>query len=92
MNYKFDYSKEKDLILKATRGIGFQDIIGAYKSGGKLANIENKSHKNQRLLVVKIENYAWGSPFVIDKRRKKFFLKTAYPSRKLTNKYILKQK
>ncbi len=94
VKYKFDFSKEKDLILKTTRGVGFEDVIDAYKRGKKLSIIENRSklHKGQRLLVVNINNYAFAAPYVIDKKRKRFFLKTVHPSRKLTEKYILKQK
>lgn len=90
MQYKFDYSEEKDLILKETRGVSFRDIIQAYKTGGKLADLENKSkgRANQRLLVVNIGKYAFVTPYIIDKKRKRVFLKTIYPSKKLTKKYL----
>lgn len=90
MKYKFDYSEEKDIILKATRNVSFRDVIDAYKNGKRLANIENRDKKyiNQRLLVVNIAGYAFVSPYVIDKQKKRFFLKTVYPSRKFTKKYL----
>lgn len=40
MKYKFDYSPEKDLVLRETRKIEFEDIIDAIESGGLLRNIE----------------------------------------------------
>lgn len=94
MKYKFDYSEEKDLILKETRNVSFRDVIQAYKKGKKLADLENKSkgRTNQRLLVVNLEGYAFVAPYVIDEKRKRVFLKTIYSSRKLTKRYLLKQK
>lgn len=94
MRYKFDYSEEKDLILRETRNISFKDVIEAYKQGKRLANLKNKSkgRKNQRLLIVNIGGYAFATPYVIDKKRKVIFLKTVYPSRKLTKKYLEKLK
>ena len=90
MKYKFDFSLEKDLILRESRGVGFRDIIDAYRAGKKLADFENKSksHTKQRLLVVNIGGYAFVSPYIIDGKRKKVFLKTIYPSRKFTKKYL----
>ena len=90
MKYNFDYSREKDLILKESRNVSFRDVIQAYRTGKKLADLENKSKKrtNQRLLVVNIEGYAFAAPYIIDEKRKRVFLKTVYPSRKLTKKYL----
>lgn len=42
---------------------------------------------NQRLYVVKIKNYAYAVPYVINVRKKEIFLKTVYPSRALTKIY-----
>lgn len=88
MKYKFDYSVEKDLVLKESRGVSFKDVIQAYRSGKKLADYESKSHTNQRLLIVNIGGYVFVVPYVIDEKRKRVFLKTIYPSRKLTKKYL----
>lgn len=90
MVYGFDYSEEKDLILKATRGISFEDVIEAIDRGKLIANIshDSKKYPNQKLLVVAINKYIYVAPYVIDKKRHKLFLKTVYASRKLTKKYI----
>lgn len=92
MKYKFDYSNEKDELLKETRGISFRDVIVAYKSGKKIVDLENKSsgRSKQRLLLVNIKGYAFAVPYVIDDKRERIFLKTAYPSRKFTKKYLNK--
>ena len=51
MKYDFDYSKEKDLILKETRKVSFLDVINAYKARKKLDDLrhKNKKYLNQRL-------------------------------------------
>lgn len=92
MFYDFDYSEEKDLILKETRKISFEDVIEAVNNGRLLVDLEHKSKKypNQRLLVVEINKYIYVAPYVVDRKRKIIFLKTVYASRKLTKKYIKK--
>lgn len=92
MVYEFDYSEEKDLILKATRGISFEDVIEAIGNGKLIDDIDQESSKypNQKILVVEINNYIYVAPYVIDLKRNKFYLKTVYASRKLTKKYLKK--
>lgn len=90
MIFDFDYSEEKNLILKETRNIDFEEIIISVKSKKLIANLKNpnqKKYPNQKIFVVKIKDYVYCIPYVIDRKRKVFFLKTIYPSRKLTKKY-----
>ena len=91
MKYKFDYSSEKDLILRETRKIGFDEIIEAIESGKVLDDIDHfnkKRYPNQRILIVNIDNKIYAVPYVIDKIRKVRFLKTIYPNRNLKKKYL----
>lgn len=93
MKYKFDYSEEKNQILKQTRGIGFDDITQAIESGKLIDDRKNpnqKKYPGQRLLIVKIGTYVYVVPYIIDKGRLLFFLKTLYPSRKLKKEYAKK--
>ncbi len=94
VQYAFDYSKEKDFLLKETRKISFEDVIEAVSKGKQIADLKHASKKypNQRLLVVQIDKYIYVAPYVFDKQRKRYFLKTVYPSRKLTKKYIKNEK
>lgn len=94
MVYGFDYSEEKDLILKATRGTSFEDVIEAIAKGKLIADIshDSKKYSNQKILVVEIDNYIYAAPYVKDSKRQKLFLKTVYASRKLTKKYIKNEK
>ena len=61
MVYEFDYSEEKDLILKATRGISFEDVIEALGNGKLIDDIDQESSKypNQKILVVEINKYIY---------------------------------
>ncbi len=78
------------MLLKETRGLGFEDVIVAIEEKSILADLKhsNKKYAHQRILVIKIEAYAYAVPYVIDWKRKIIFLKTVYPSRVLTDKYM----
>jgi hypothetical protein len=90
MAFDITFNEEKNQLLKATRGIGFDEVIEAINIGGLLADIAHPSqkHPNQRLYVVRIKKYAYAVPYVINPQKNEIFLKTAYPSRILTKKYI----
>lgn len=91
MDYKFDYSREKDSVLREARGIGFRDIIDAINRGNLLDDIKhfNKGrYPNQRIFIVRLKSKIYAVPYVKDKQRKGRFLKTIYPNRKLKKKYI----
>lgn len=85
----FDWNEDKNQFLKKTRGIGFEDVLLAIKTDRLLTTIRHpniKRYANQKILIVDIDGYAYLVPFVEDKE--KIFLKTIFPSRKYTKKYI----
>lgn len=88
--YRIEFSETKNLLLKETRGTGFTDVIAAIEEKEILDDMKhgNKRYVHQRILVIKKEEYAYAVPYVIDLKRKVIFLKTVYPSRVLTNKYM----
>lgn len=91
VNYEFDYSEEKDAILRQTRGIGFEEIEQEIRAGKLLDDLDNpnrKSYPRQKIFVVKLKKYVYIVPYVIDKKRQVIFLKTIYPSRKFTKLYM----
>lgn len=95
MKYRFDFSREKSADLKETRGIGFEDIIQAIEVGNLIVDKRHpnkKKYPRQKLFVVKLGNYIYSVPYVVDHERQAFFLKTLYPSRKLTRKYLKNEK
>jgi len=83
----FDWSNEKNDILKNSRNISFEDVVLALHNSKLLDKIKSSTHNNQQCYVVEINNYVYIVPFVEDKD--KIFLKTIYPSRKY-NKYYLR--
>lgn len=90
MAFRFNYGEEKNQLLKATRGIGFEDVIEAIRGGGLLADITHSNPKfpHQKVYMVKIKDYVYAVPYVINNPKKEIFLKTIYPSRALTKKYL----
>lgn len=92
MKYAIKFSEEKNLLLQETRGISFREAIGAIEKGKILDDLQNKNYPNQKILVIKVKNYIYAVPYVVDQKRKIIFLKTVYPSRVLTKKYLKKGK
>lgn len=90
MVFGIKYNEEKNQLLRATRGIGFEEAIQAIRQGGLLADIVHPSYKRpkQRMYVVLINAYAFALPYVINRKKQEIFLKTLYPSRALTKKCL----
>ena len=88
----FDWDEEKNQKLKEERGISFADIQIAFEEDRVLDVIDHpnkKKYANQQMLIVEIEDYVYLVPFVEDED--KYFLKTIFPSRKMTKKYLRKE-
>ena len=90
MVYSIRFSEEKNQLLQATRNICFDDVVLAIKSGKLLADKEHPSQKfkHQRMYIVRLGDYVYAVPYVINEHKKEIFLKTIYPSRVLTKKYL----
>ncbi|MBI2600456.1 DUF4258 domain-containing protein [Candidatus Daviesbacteria bacterium] len=85
----FDWDEEKNSLLTELREVSFEDVQIAIEAGRVLDEIDHPSKKrypNQRILIVEIEGYAYYVPYVEDEE--KIFLKTIFPSRKATKKYL----
>lgn len=85
----FDWDESKNTFLKESRDVSFEDVQLAIEEGRVLDDFENpnkKRYPHQRILVVEIEGYAYYVPYVEDEN--KIFLKTIFPSRKATKKYL----
>lgn len=86
---KFNTDKSKK--LKRERGVSFEKVAQIIKRKGFIGIVEHpnkKRYPKQRMYLVNIEEYIFIVPFVEDE--KKIFLKTIYPSRKHTKKYLNK--
>lgn len=90
LSIRFD--PEKNLILKATRGVCFDDVIDFIREGDILADKRhhNQSRAAQRIYIININDYAYVVPYTYNPDKNEIFLKTVYPSRKYTSKYLRK--
>jgi hypothetical protein len=73
----------------SSRGnVGFEECVVAIEGNSILDDIRNPSisHPSQRLFVLEINNYAYAVPYV--ENDTELFLKTVFPSRKLTAIYL----
>ena len=87
---RYDFSAEKNGQLIKKRGISFEEVISALNGGKLLDVIEHpnfEKYPGQRMYVVNINKYVCLVPFV-RKNEYKVFLKTFFPSRKMTKKYL----
>ena len=88
----YDWSEEKNIKLKAERSIGFEDILTAIDEGKILADIDHPlklRYPGQKVFIVECDGYAYVVPYAEDD--KKIFLKTIYPSRRMTKKYLIRR-
>ncbi len=90
--YQFSFDIKKNCKLIDERGINLEEVIAILKNGQILDVLEHKNKKRypqQKIYIIEFNNYILEVPFV--RNNNEIFLKTAYPSRKMTQKY-LKQK
>lgn len=81
----FRWNNDKNEKLKRERGITFELLL----EKGEIVSVdENKSacHEGQLVMHVLYNNYIFKIPFVVEVNGN-WFLKTAFPDRKLTKEY-----
>lgn len=86
---RINWNAEKNQTLMSERGVSFEDVVFALQSHGLLDDMvhPNKDkYPNQRIFVVRIDDYAWLVPYV--ESEEEYFLKTIIPSRKATKQYL----
>ena len=84
----FAWSAEKNELLKAERGVCFEDVVFYLEAGQVLELIYHPNqvrYPGQMIYVVAIEDYVYLVPFV--ENEEEVFLKTIIPSRKATKHY-----
>lgn len=85
----FEWNKIKNEKLKIERDICFEDSESAFDDERVLDVIEHPNisrYPNQKQFIFVKDDYIYIVPFVEDEN--KVFLKTIYPSRKMTKKYL----
>lgn len=86
----FRYNAQKNALLLEERHISFEEVIQAIEAGGVLAVYPHPRadrYANQHIMVVNVREYAYVVPFV-DEGNGDFFLKTIFPDRKMTKKFL----
>ncbi|MDQ6970303.1 MAG: hypothetical protein Q9M16_07330 [Mariprofundus sp.] len=85
----FIWNSDKDKLLIKERGISFERVIYHIERDGLLDIVRHPNalkYPNQKMFIVRIENYAYLIPFV--ESDTEIFLKTIIPSRKATKSYM----
>lgn len=85
----FSWNSEKNDLLKAERGISFEEIVLNIQLGNEVDVFEHPNQERypgQKISVVIVEGYAYLVPFV--ENEEEIFLKTIIPSRKATKQYV----
>ena len=85
----FDWDERKNQKLKRERDIGFEDVVIVIDEGRLLVTLDHSKRPNQKIYIVNVGGYAYMVPFIEDEEKR--FLKTIYPSRKMTKKYIIRK-
>ena len=80
------WDEQKNQKLQIQRNISFEEISEIILRKEYLDILENTSRPSQQIFVIKLNNYIYSVPFIID-GQSNIILKTAYPSRKLSKKY-----
>ncbi len=78
---KICWNPLKGYMLKQKYGVSFENVI----RGVLVDEIQHPKRDNQRIFIFEYDHYLWSIPYVVEKNG--VFLKTIYPSRKLTKKY-----
>ena len=85
----YSWNKEKNLLLKETRDISFEQIVMHIEQGDLIDIIKHpnsEKYLNQKILIINVNNYIYTVPFIENANER--FLKTIIPSRKFTKKYL----
>lgn len=86
MNYL--WNEEKNTLLKAERGIGFEDIVTAILEGAIVDIIQHpnkEKYPDQMIYIVEVLEYIYMVPYV--RNDQEIFFKTIIPSRKMKKMY-----
>ena len=84
-----NWNTEKSVVLKASRGICFEDVVFHIERGDILDDYlhpNQQTYPGQRIMVIGVTNYAYLVPYI--ENEEELFLKTIIPSRKATQRYF----
>ena len=87
----FDWDDAKNELLKRTRGVSFEEIVIAIDGGNVVDVLDHPNpgrYANQQVYLVRHRDYVFVVPFVRGPSADEITLKTIYPSRKYTRRYL----
>ena len=88
---RFSWRKEKNELLKQNRNISFEQIVLSIENKQVVDVLEHpdqEKYKRQVFILVEFKNYIHVVPAFISDSGDECHLKTIYPSRKHTDKYL----
>ena len=83
------WNAEKNALLKAERGVSFEDVVFHVMAGDVLDTVDHPNQERypgQQIHVIAIEKYVYLVLFV--ESEEEVFLKTIIPSRRATKSYL----
>ena len=87
----FNWNDGKNVILKQERNISFEEIVIAIEEGCVVDIVKHPNtdrFPNQLIYLIEYREYVWAVPHVVDEDTGEVFLKTIYPTRKFTRRYL----
>ena len=91
LNMRFVWNEDKNNLLRQHRKISFEQILTAIENRQIMDVIEHPNkikYKGQIYIMVNYNKYIYVVPAIISESGEECFLKTIYPSRKYTQKYL----
>ena len=88
---RFVWNEDKNNLLRQHRKISFEQILTAIENRQIMDVIEHPNkikYKGQIYIMVNYNKYIYVVPAIISESGEECFLKTIYPSRKYTQKYL----
>ena len=88
---RFLWKEDKNDLLKQYREISFEQIVLAIENKQIVDVIEHpnqEKYKGQVFILVENNNYIYVVPAIVSDSGEECHLKTIYPSRKYTDKYL----
>jgi hypothetical protein len=85
------WNEDKNTLLKQARNISFEQVLLSIEEGNTVDVIDHpdqKKHGGQFFILVEINRYIYVVPALVSPSGGECFLKTVYPSRKYTQKYL----
>ena len=88
---RFVWENEKNDLLRKHRSVSFEQVVISIENNHIVDVLEHpnqKKYNGQIFILVDINNYIYIVPASISEAKEECILKTIYPSRKYTDKYL----